>query len=184
MLHRRYFSPGKLTRRSRPLAFLLSDTDSCSHSKNDENVIMFASNLYSEKWVELWWKIFSEDSGRLLVLTIFSWNEIISDHRWKMSKITVVKKIWSLQWMLIFLNKNIGWSDEAILIFNWYFYLLTSHCSLKKVGSVSRVNASTFSDNVGDQIRISLSIPDVARIEANLFGWTQLTIAESPLKIF
>ena len=42
------------------------------------------------------------------------------------------------------------------------------------------MNASTFSGNVGDQIRISLSMPDVARIEANRFGWTQLTIAESP----
>ena len=72
------------------------------------------------------------------------------------------------------------WSYFDIVIFNRYCYLLTSHCSLKKVGSVSRVNASTFSDNVGDQIRISLSIPDVARIEANRFGWTQLTIAESP----
>ena len=52
----------------------------------------------------------------------------------------------------------------------------TSLISVMKVGLVSIVNASAASGVVGDQMRISFSIPEVAISDENWFGCTQFTM--------
>ena len=66
VLHHHYFSPGKLTHRSRPLAFLLSDIDSCFHSE------MIKNNIYILNFVVLnFGEIKSKEDSSLKTLGIY-----------------------------------------------------------------------------------------------------------------